>query len=159
MEIDSAIQTLDKIIQSIDRKIPRAVSNPDALVDYLNRLYVNYSDDLNLDEVFEYDDVGRPSITLTVNIDVEFDIKAVMENMKTRLRIEPKEQADDIGKTGVAWSFGRYDFMYDDESGNLRISHRYSHKRKNTGSVLSITKRMIGYARDYLEEVRKSTAE
>jgi hypothetical protein len=159
MEIDGAIQTLDKIIQSIDREIPRAVSNPDALVDYLNRLYVNYSDDLNLDEVFEYDDVGRPSITLTINIDVEFDIKTVMENMKTRLRIEPQKQADDIEKTGVVWSFRRYDFVYDDESGNLRISHRYSHKHKNTRSVLSITKRMIGYARDYLEEVGKSIAE
>ncbi len=158
MELENNIKALDRIIQSIDKEIPRTVKNPDALVDHLNQLYIKYSEDLNLAEVFEYDDVGRPSVTLTITLDVEFDIKKVMENMKARLQIEPQEQTDEIGKTGVVWSCGRYDFVYDDDSGNLRISHRYSHKRRNTQSVLSITKRMIGYAGDYLEEVSKSIA-
>jgi hypothetical protein len=45
-------------------------------------------------------------------------------------------QADEIGKTGIVWSHRRYDFMYDDDSGLLRISHKYSHKREDTKSVL-----------------------
>jgi hypothetical protein len=63
----------------------------------------------------------------------------------------------EIGKTGIVWSHEHYDFVYDDDSGLLRISHKYSHKREDTKSVLSIIKRMIGYAKDYIEEVKKST--
>ena len=61
-----------------------------------------------------------------------------------------------MGKTGIVWSHGHYDFVYDDDSGLLRISHKYSHKRVDTRSVLSIIKKMIDYAKDYLEEVKKS---
>ncbi len=158
MEIDNTIQILSRISQSIDMEVPQTVNSPDALVEHLNQLYTKYGEDLNLEEAFEYDDVGRPSITLTVSINADFDIKKVMENMQKRLQVKPQEKADEIGRTGVVWSCGRYDFMYDDSSENLRISHRYSHKRKNTQSILSITKKMIDYAEDYLEEVKKSTA-
>jgi len=82
-----------------------------------------------------------------------------MEDMRTRFHATQHGQADEIGKTGIVWSHGRYDFMYDDDSGLLRISHKYSHKREDTKSVLSIIKRMIGYAKDYLEEVKKSAEE
>jgi len=79
--------------------------------------------------------------------------------MQTRLQATPKEEADEIGKTGMVWSCGHYDFVHDDDLGQLRISHQYSHRRRNTQSVLSIIKRMIGYAKDYLEEVKKSVEE
>lgn len=156
MEIDNTIQILSRISQSIDMEIPQTVNSPDALIDHINQLYVKYTKDFSLEEAFEYDDVGRPSITLIINIDMEFDIKRVMENMQKRLHVKPQEKMDEIGRTGVVWSCERYDFMYDGDSENLRISHRYSHKRKNTQSVLSITKKMLSYARDYLEEVKKS---
>ena len=159
MAIDDTIKRLTKIYQSIDRGIPKWIANPDDLVDHLNHLYIKYTEDLNLEEAFDYDDVGRPSITLTVSIDVDFDIIRVMENMQKRLRVKPQEKVDEIGGAGLVWSCGRYDFMYDDSSENLRISHRYSHKQINTQSVLSITKKMLSYAKDYLEEVRKSAEE
>ena len=76
--------------------------------------------------------------------------------MRTRLHATQHGQVDEIGKTGIVWSHGRYDFMYNDDSGLLRISHQYSHKLKDTKSVLSVIKRMISFAKDYLEEVRKS---
>ena len=49
--------------------------------------------------------------------------------------------------------------MYDEDSGALRISHRYSHKRIDTKSVSSIAKQMIDYAMDYLEEIKASAKE
>ena len=159
MEIDNTIQILSRISQSIDMEVPQTVNSPDALVDHLNQLYIKYSEDLSLEEAFEYDDVGRPSIMLTISVDVDFDIKRVMENMQKRLHVKSQEKTDEIGGTGVVWSCGRYDFMYDDSSEKLQISHRYSHKRKNTQSVLSITKKMLSYAKDYLEEVGKSAEE
>ena len=159
MAIDDTITTLTKIYQSIDRGIPKTATSPNALVDHLNDLYLESGDDLSSRELFRYDDVGSPSITLTIGIDVEFDIKRVMENMRTRLHATQHGQADEIGKAGIVWSHGRYDFMYDDDSGLLRISHKYSHKRVDTKSVLSIIKRMIGYAKDYLKEVKKSAEE
>jgi len=179
MAIDDIITTLTKIYQSIDQGIPKTATSPDALVNHLNDLYSEsaqnrnidglfesdnelYSESTqtrNLDELFAYDDVGSPSITLTVSIDVEFDLKRVMENMRTRLHATQHGQVDEIGMTGIVWSHGRYDFMYDDDSGLLRISHRYSHKREDTKSILSIIKRMIDYAKDYLEEVKKSAEE
>jgi hypothetical protein len=179
MAIDDIITTLTKIYQSIDQGIPKTATSPDALVNHLNDLYSEsaqnrnidglfesdnelYSESTqtrNLDELFAYDDVGSPSITLTVSIDVEFDLKRVMENMRTRLHATQHGQVDEMGMTGIVWSHGRYDFMYDDDSGLLRISHRYSHKREDTKSILSIIKRMIGYAKDYLEEVKKSAKE
>jgi hypothetical protein len=82
-----------------------------------------------------------------------------MGNMQTRLQATPQEQMEEIGRPGLVWSHERYDFMYDDDSGNLRISDKYSHKPRNTKSVLSITKKMIAYAKDYLEEINKFVEE
>ncbi|MFX0066783.1 MAG: hypothetical protein ACFFC7_31990 [Candidatus Hermodarchaeota archaeon] len=159
MAIDDTIKTLTKIYHSIDRGIPKTAASPDALLDHLNDLYSESADELESRELFAYDDVGSPSITLTVRIDVEFDLKRVMENMRTRLHATQHYQADEIGNTGIVWSHGRYDFVYDDDSGLLRISHKYSHERGDTKSVLSVTKKMINYTKDYLEEVKKSTEE
>lgn len=159
MAIDDTITTLTKINQSIDRGVPATASRPDALVNHLNDLYSESTKGFASRELFAYDDVDRPSITLTIQIDVEFDSKRVMESMQTKLKATPQEEVDEIGKTGVVWSCGRYDFVHDDDLGQLRISHRYSHKRRDTKSVLSIIKRIIGYAKDYLEEVKKSVKE
>jgi hypothetical protein len=159
MVIDDTIQTLTKIEQSIDKGIPQTTANPDMLVNHLNDLYSEYTEGFASEELFEYDDVGSPSITLTISIDVEFDLKRVMENMRTRLPVTQHGKADEIGKTGIVWSHRRYDFVYDDDSGLLRISHKYGHKQEDTRSVLSIMKKMIGYAKDYLEEVKKSSEE
>ena len=159
MAIDDTITTLTKIYKSIDQGIPKTAPSPDALVNHLNDLYSKSTQSRNIDELFAYEDVGSPSITLTVGIDIEFNPKRVMENMRTRLHATQHGQVDEIGKTGIVWSHGRYDFMYDDDSGLLRISHKYSHKRVDTKSILSIIKRMIGYAKDYLEEVKKSKEE
>jgi len=159
MVIDDTIQTLSKIYQSIDKGIPQTAASPDALVNHLNDIYGESAEGFASEELFAYDDVGSPSITLTISIDVEFDLKRVVENMRTRLNVTQHGKADEIGKTGIVWFHGRYDFVYDDESGLLRISHKYGHKRKDTRSVLSIIKRMIGYAKDYLKEVEKSLEE
>ena len=177
MAIDDIITRLNKIYQSIDKEIPKTAVSPDTLVNHLNDLYSESTQNRNLDELFEYelhsestqnrnldelfkyDDVGSPSITLTVSIDVEFDLKRVMENMRTRLHATQYDRADEIGKTGIVWSHERYDFVCDDDAGLLRISHRYSHKRGDIKSVLSIIKKMIDYARDYLEEAKKSAEE
>ena len=101
MEIDNTIQILSRISQSIDMEVPQTINSPDALVDYLNQLYVKYTKDFSLEEAFEYDDVGRPSITLTVGIEADFDIKKVMENMQTKLQVKPQE------KTTLTLSFQR----------------------------------------------------
>ena len=159
MVIDDIIQTLTGIEQSIDKGIPQTVANPDTLVNHLNDLYGESTEGFASEELFAYDDVGSPSITLTISIDVEFDLKRVMEDMRTRLHATQHAKADEMGKTGIVWSHGHYDFMYDDDSGLLRISHKYGHKREDTRSVLSIIKRMIGYAKDYIEEVKKSLEE
>ena len=158
MAIDDTITILTEIYRLIDQGIPKTASSPDALLNHLNDLYSESIGELDSMELFAYDDVGSPSITLTVKIDVEFDFKSVMENMQTRLQATQRGQVDEIGKTGIVWSHGRYDFMYNDDSELLRISHQYSHKLKDTKSVLSVIKRMISYAKDYLEEVRKSAA-
>ena len=150
---------LTRIEQSIDKGIPQTAASPDKLVNQLNDLYGEYAEGFPSEELFAYDDVGRPSITLTISIDVDFDLKRVMENMQTRLHETQHGKADEIGKTGIIWSHGHYDFVYDDNAGFLRISHKYAHKAKYTRSVLSILKRMIGYAKDYLEEVKKSMEE
>ena len=159
MVIDDAIQTLTKIYQSIDQGIPRTVAGPDALVNHLNDLYGDSCEGLTSEELFAYDDVRNPSITLTIGVDVELDLKRVMENMRTRLHVTQYRGADEMGKTGIVWSHGRYDFVCDADTGLLRISHRYSHKRGDIKSVLSIIKKMIDYARDYLEEAKKSAEE
>jgi hypothetical protein len=156
MAIDDTIKTLTKIYQSIDRGIPKMAARPDALVNHLNDLYSESCEGFTSEELFAYDDVRSSSITLTVRIDVEFDLERVMENMRTRLHTTRYGREDEIGKTGIVWSHGRYDFVYDDDSGLLRISHRYSHKQGDIKSVLSIIKKMIDYARDYLEEAKKS---
>jgi hypothetical protein len=156
MAIDDTIKTLTKIYQSIDRGIPKTAARPDALVNHLNDLYSESCEGFTSEELFAYDDVRSSSITLTVRIDVEFDLERVMENMRTRLHTTRYGREDEIGKTGIVWSHGRYDFVYDDDSGLLRISHRYSHKQGDIKSVLSIIKKMIDYARDYLEEAKKS---
>jgi hypothetical protein len=159
MLIDDTITTLTKIYQSIDKGIPKTAASPNALVNHLNDLYIESGDDLSSKELFGYDDVGNPSITLTIAIDVDFDVKTAMENMRAKLHAKRRDQADEIGKTGVVWSHGRYDFVCDDDAGFLRISHRYSHRRRDTRSILSIIKQMISYAIDYLEEARKSAEE
>jgi hypothetical protein len=155
MAIDDTITTLTKIYQSIDQGIPKTAASPDALVNHLNDLYGEYCEGLVSEELFAYDDVRSPSITLIIRIDVEFDLKRVMENMRTRLHTTQYGREDEIGTKGIVWSHGRYDFMYDDDSGHLRISHQYSHKRGDIKSVLSIIKKMIDYAKDYLNLKRK----
>jgi hypothetical protein len=156
MEIEDTIQALVKVRQSIDTWVPRRTTRPDALITDLNDLYIASTENRDFDELFEYDDVGGPSITLIASIEVEFDLKKVMENLRTRLHIIQPGRADEIGSAGVVWSHGRYDFVYDDNLGALRISHRYSHKRVDTKSVSSIAKQMIDYAMAYLEEVKAS---
>jgi hypothetical protein len=159
MEIDDTIQTLVKIRQSIDSRVPQTTTRPDALIADLNDLYVASAENRDFDELFEYDDVGSPSITLIISINMEFDLKEVMKNLRTRLHIMQPGRADEIGSAGIVWSHGRYDFVYDDDSRALRISHRYSHKRVDTKSVASIAKKMVDYAIDYLEEVKASAKE
>ena len=159
MEIDDTIQMLTEIRQSIDKWVLQTDTRPDDLIADLNDVYAASTESLDVDELFEYDDVGGPSITLIVSIDVEFDLQRVMENMRTRLHILKPGQADEIGGAGIVWSHGRYDFVYDHDSGSLRISHRYSHERVDTKSVSSIAKQMIDYAIDYLEEVKASAKE
>ncbi len=156
MEIDDTIQTLVKVRQSIGSGVAQTTIRPDALIAHLNDLYVDSSENRNLDELFEYSDVGSPSITLRVGIDVDFDLKRVMENIRTKRGILKPGRGDDIGKAGIVWSLGRYDFVYDEDMGALRISHRYSHKRIDTRSVSSIARQMIDYAIDYLEEIKTS---
>lgn len=156
MVIDDTIQMLARIRQSIDKWVPKVTTRPDVLIADLNELYVASAENRDFDDLFEYDDVGSPSITLIVSIEVEFDLQRVMENMRTRLHIPQPGQADEIGNAGIVWSHGRYDFVYDSDSGSLRISHRYSHKRVDTKSVSSIVKKMIDYAIYYLEEVKAS---
>ena len=159
MEIDDTIQTLVKIRRSIDKWALQTTSRPDALIADLNDLYVGSTENRDFDELFEYNDVGSPSLTLIVGIEVEFDLQRVMENLRTRLHIVQPGRADEIGAAGIVWSHGRYDFVYDSDSGSLRISHRYSHKRADTKSVSSIAKQMIDYAIDYLGEVKATAKE
>jgi hypothetical protein len=156
MEIDDTIQTLAKIRQAIDTWVPQRTTRPDALIADLNDLYVASTENRDFDELFEFNDVGSPSITLLVSIEVEFDLHRVMENLRTKLHILQPGRADEIGNAGVVWSYGRYDFVYDRDSGSLRISHKYSHKRVDTKSVSSIARQMIDHAIDYLEEVKAS---
>ena len=156
MEIDDTIQMLAKVRQSIDTWVPRKTTRPDALIADLNDSYVASSKNRSMDELFEYDDVGSPSITLIVPIDVEFDLQRVMKDLRTKLHILGPGRADEIGNAGIVWSCGRYDFVYDRDAGSLRISHKYSHKCVDTKSVSSIAKQMIDYTIDYLEEVKAS---
>lgn len=156
MEIDDTIQTLTRVRQSIDSWAPKINTRPDSLIADLNDLYIASAKNRDFDELFEYSDVGSPSITLSIGIDVEFDLKRVMENIRIRLGILEPGRGDDIAKAGIVWSHGRYDFVYDEDAGALRISHRYSHKRIDTKSVSSIAKQMIDYAVDYLEEIKVS---
>jgi hypothetical protein len=156
MEIDDTIQTLVTVRQSIDRWVAQTTARPDVLIAHLNDLYVDSTENRSLDELFEYSDVGSPSITLRVGIDVEFDLKTVMENIRSRLGILEPGRGDDIARAGIVWSHGRYDFVYDEDAGALRVSHRYSHKRIDTKSVSSIARQMIDYAIDYLEEIKAS---
>lgn len=128
MEIDDAIQTLAKICQSLDTKVPQTATRPDALIADLNDLYVASTENRDFEELFEYDDVGSPTVTLLLSIEVKFDV----------------------------WSHGRYDFVYDRDLGSLRMSYKYSHKRVDTKSVSSIARQMIGYATGHLEEVKAS---
>ena len=159
MEINNTIQALAQVRKSIDTWVPERTTRPDALIADLNELYVASTENRDFDELFEYDDVGSPSITLIVSIEVEFDLKKVMESLRTRLHIRQPGRADEIGNAGIVWSHGRYDFVYDSGLGSLRISHRYSHKRVDTKSVSSIVKQMIDHAIDYLEEVKASAKE
>jgi hypothetical protein len=154
MNIDDTIGTLMRIRQAIERGIPQTISRPDRLIAALNELYVQSVENREFDELFEYSDVGSPSITLTAHIDVDFNLKSAMKHMQTRLHVTPPGKTDEIGRAGLVWSSGRYDFVYDHDAGLLRVSHKYSHQQVDTKSVLSIVKRMIDYALDYLEEVK-----
>lgn len=156
MEIDQTIQTLAGIRRALDTWVPQTTTRPDALIADLNDLYVASTENRDFEELFEYDDVGGPSITLIVSIDGQFDIQDVTNHMRTRLHSLRPGRADEIGNAGVVWSHGRYDFVYDEDAGSLRLSHPYSHKRVDTKSVSSIAKQMIDYAIDYLEEVKVS---
>ena len=97
MAIDDAIQTLTRIYRSIDRGIPKTAATPDALVNHLNDVYGEYCEGLTSEELFAYDDVRSPSITLTIGVDVEFDLKRVMENMRTRLHVTQYDREEGIG--------------------------------------------------------------
>ena len=154
MEISDTIEMLAQVRQSIDTWVPRRTTRPDTLIADLNDLYVASGKNRSMDELFEYDDVGSPAITLIVPLDVEFDLQRVMKNLRTKLRVLRPGRADEIGNAGIVWSCGRYDFVYDGDSDSLRISHRYSHRRVDTKSVSSIAKQMIDYAINYLEEVK-----
>jgi hypothetical protein len=156
MRIDDTIQTLTKVRQSIDTWVPQGATRPDGLIAALNELYVQSVENRDFDELFEYDDVGSPSITLAIRVDADFDLKAIMKHMQTRLHATQPGRTDEIGKAGIVWSSGRYDFVYDEDAGTLRVSHKYSHQQVDMKSVLSIVKRMIDYALDYLEEVKTS---
>jgi len=96
MAIDDTIKALIKINQSIDRGIPKTASNPDALVNHLNDLYSESGEDLSSRELFTYDDVGSPTITITIDTDVDFDPRRVMEILRTRFKVTPKKQVDKI---------------------------------------------------------------
>jgi len=159
MKIDDTIQALMKIRRAIDEGIPKTVTRPDALVSDLNELYVQSVENREFDELFEYDDVGSPSITLRVSVDVEFDLKRAMKHMRTRWHAAEPGKTDAIGNAGIVWSNGRYDLVYDEDAGLLQISHKYSHRRVDMKSVLSIVKKMIDYALSYLEEVKASAQE
>jgi len=124
------------------------------LIADVNDLYVTSTRNRDMEELFTYDDVGSPSLTLTVGIEAEFDLEKVMTSLRTKWHIPRPVRADEIGNAGIVWSHGRYDFVYDRGSDSLRISHRYSHKRVDTRSVASIARQMIDYALGYLEEVR-----
>ena len=104
MEINDTIQTLGGIRQAIDAWVPRSGARPDALIADLNEVYVGSAKNRDFDELFEYDDVGSPSITLVVSIDVDVNIKKVMENLRTRLHIVQPGRADEIGNAGIVWA-------------------------------------------------------
>jgi hypothetical protein len=154
MGIDDTIQVLVKVRAGIDKSGPQTTERPDALIAGLNDLYIASTGNRDFDELFECCDVGSPSITLVVGIGIEFDLQKVVGNMRTKLRIRQPDRADEIGTAGIVWSHGRYDFVYDNDAGRLRISHKYSHRRVDTKSVSSIVTRMIDYALEYLEEVK-----
>jgi hypothetical protein len=156
MEINDTLQTLADIRQAIDTWVPQGTTRPDALIADLNDRYVASTENRAFEELFEYDDVGSPSLTLIVSIEEEFRLQEVMANLRTKLHILRPARADEIARAGVVWSYGRYDFVYDRDSGSLRISHKYSHKCVDTKSVSSIAKQMIDYAIDYLKEVKAS---
>ncbi len=156
MQIGDTIQALVKVRESIDTWVPQSTTCPDALIVDLNDLYISSMQNRDFNELFEYDDVGSPSITLIVSIEVDFDFQSVMETMRTRLHVKHPDRLDEIGRAGIVWSQGRYDFVYDENMGTLRVSHRYSHKRVDMKSVSSIAKQMIDYAIAYLEEVKAS---
>jgi hypothetical protein len=154
MEIRDTMQVLTKIRQSIDLWVPRGTARPDALIAYLNDVYGASTQSGSLEELFTYDDVGSPSLTLRVDLEAEFDLPKVMTNLRTKLRLPRPGRADEIGKAGLVWSHGRYDFVYDSGSGSLQISHQYSHQHADTKSVSSIAKQMIAHALDYLEQAQ-----
>jgi hypothetical protein len=156
VKINDTIQTLSRIRQALDTWVPRGEARPDALIAGLNDLYVGSVKNRSMDELFAYDDVGGASITLSVDIDAEFDLRTITQNMRTKLHVVQPGRTDEIGKAGIVWSCGRYDFVVDEGAKLLRISHKYSHKRVDTKSVVSIVKTMIDHALSYLNEVRAS---
>ena len=156
MKIDNTIKVLTKVTQTLTKGIPWMVKQPDALIDHVNDLYTLICETLEWDELLTYDDVGYPSVTLTISIEEEFNLKLVVEGMRRKLKLPKPEKTDEIGNAGIIWLHGRYDFRYDPTMEYLQISHRYSHKWIDTQSVISIVKTMIDHALSYLEEVKAS---
>ncbi|MFC1652301.1 hypothetical protein ACFL3F_01140 [Planctomycetota bacterium] len=154
MDIEDTINTLRAIHQSIDQGIPQTITSPDALVAYTNDLYIRSFKNPEFDELFEYNEIGRPSLTITVSIDAEFNLERAVKGMRTRFQIAEPHQTDEIGNAGIVWSHGRYDFVYDENAELLRISHEYSQKRADTQSILTIIKTMIDHTLSYLKEVK-----
>ena len=68
MEINDTLQTLRRVCQAIDAWIPRSGARPDVLIAGLNDLYVRSTKNRDLDELFEYNDVESPAVTLIVDL-------------------------------------------------------------------------------------------
>ncbi|MCU0917600.1 MAG: hypothetical protein MUC88_24015 [Planctomycetes bacterium] len=156
MKITDTIQMLARAGQCIDMWVPHRGRGPDALIADVNDLCVGVAQNRSMEELFAYDDVGSPSLTLRVGIEEEFDLSRLMTCLRTKLRLPHPDPTDEIGNAGIVWSLGRYDFVYDSVSDSLRISHKYSHRRVDAKSVASIARQMIDYATDYLEAVKAS---
>ena len=159
MKIDNTMTVLTKVTQTLTKGIPWTVKQPDALIDHINDLYRLICETLKWDALLAYDNVGYPSVTLTINIEEEFNIKQVAEGMRRKLKLPKPEKTDKIENTGIAWSYSRYDFLYDPAVECLKISHKYNYKRLDTQAVLNIVKTMIDHAMSYLEEIRASISQ
>lgn len=157
MKIDKTITVLTKLTQTLTKGIPWTVKQPEALIDHINDLYTLFCETLEWDELLTFDNMGYLSVTLTIRIEEEFDIKQIVEGMHKKLKMPKLNKADKIRNTNIVWSHDRYDSLYDQNMDCLQISHRYSHKWIETQSVVNIVRTMISHALSYLEEVEAAT--